>query len=383
MGASELFGAMAAAVAGKSGVGVVIGSRAIQHFTEAKVTLSLDAISTFEVKAPFDPESKLHREAFRPGGRQKACVSRDGSPLVTGMVLAVQPSSSSGERTVTISGYSQPGILADSCLPPSSWSGASYGGKSFKTICKHITGAFGLELKWDSRVVDWKPRETKLQPEGKPWEFLVGLAKEKGVVLCSTAGGALWVRHVEDQAAASAFLEEGCPPVTDKGTLSLSQRPQEWYSDVTVISRAGTSYATGGKAGKGAKNARKNPHWSGEAASPCYLTVKQESTDDADVAKCVAKKLGRMLANYVEVSVPVASWFDASGNIWQPGSVVRLTAPGVMVYAPTNFLIKSVELSTGKDGEVATLKLILPGTYDGTLPSRMPWETTNDPLRFL
>jgi hypothetical protein len=45
-----------------------------------------------------------------------------------------------------------------------------------------------------------------------------------------------------------------------------------------------------------------------------------------------------------------------------------------MIYRETELLIRAVKLHQTAETETATLSLVLPGTFGGTLPKELPWD---------
>jgi hypothetical protein len=45
-----------------------------------------------------------------------------------------------------------------------------------------------------------------------------------------------------------------------------------------------------------------------------------------------------------------------------------------MIYSSYNFLIRKVSFDKTNDSESAILTLIIPGTFEGTIPERLPWD---------
>ena len=54
---------------------------------------------------------------------------------------------------------------------------------------------------------------------------------------------------------------------------------------------------------------------------------------------------------------------------------ISIQAPDIMIFRPTDFIIKSVTLmKDDMGGDVANLPLALPGAYDSTMPEQFPWD---------
>ena len=61
--------------------------------------------------------------------------------------------------------------------------------------------------------------------------------------------------------------------------------------------------------------------------------------------------------------------------MWRKNMAVSLYAADAMIYRETTFLVDNVTIQrSDSDGNVTTLKLVLPGARDGSLPEEYPWE---------
>ena len=79
-----------------------------------------------------------------------------------------------------------------------------------------------------------------------------------------------------------------------------------------------------------------------------------------------------MLAGTVSYTAEVSTWRNQRGELWAPGDTVKVQAPGAMIYDAYDFLIRSI---TFRRQDSATLSLVLPESFDGGTPGRMPWES--------
>jgi prophage tail gpP-like protein len=82
-----------------------------------------------------------------------------------------------------------------------------------------------------------------------------------------------------------------------------------------------------------------------------------------------------MFANAIAYNLQVATWRDASGNLWEPNTIVRVLAPGLMIYRPFDFVVRSVILDKDKEKETATLDVMVPGSFARTAEiGGLPWD---------
>ncbi|MCH9712710.1 MAG: hypothetical protein K0U20_08820, partial [Proteobacteria bacterium] len=156
-------------------------------------------------------------------------------------------------------------------------------------------------------------------------------------------------------------LEQGTAPV-----LSVTPffNPQNYYSHVTgiepvVVGLAGSQYTV------------KNAQLPG-VIRPYTFTAPD--TIDSTVKAAVEATTGRMFGSMVSYSVRVATHRDPAGNRWESNKTLILRAPDAMVYNDYEFVIRSVEFEKDDKTETAILNLVLPGSFSGEIPDKLPWD---------
>ena len=80
-----------------------------------------------------------------------------------------------------------------------------------------------------------------------------------------------------------------------------------------------------------------------------------------------------MFANAISYSIVVQGLRDETGVIWETNRYINLTAPGAFIDNETKFLIKNLVLSKG-ESETTSMNLVLPESYSGEIPKRLPWD---------
>jgi prophage tail gpP-like protein len=182
--------------------------------------------------------------------------------------------------------------------------------------------------------------------------FLAKLAQQQGSVLRSNRAGALVISAPTRPTTPVAIN----PRYTE---LAATFDPQSYFSVVTGVKN---------NVGRSTVN---NPRLSGVTRPHTYAV---DDTQPGSVWAAVQAKVGRMLASAASYTMTLPTWLDATGALWEPGTIVRLQAPRVMIYEPYDLLVRSVALRRGVSGEVAELELVIPEAYTGGTVGRLPWE---------
>lgn len=339
-------------------VAVLINGIRFRYWTQIRVTVALDSMATVELSAPFDPNDQYLRETFRPFTYPSVVVTVGGTPLFTGTLVSSVPAMGSDSVTIAVGAYATPGVLGD-CTPPASAFPLEFIDASLPDIAAQLCEPFGITVQFTS--AGGAPFEqVACEPGQNILDFLTGLAKQRGLVLSSTSAGALVFQKSPSTGQPVAILRQGSSPV-----LSVAPffSPQAYYSHITGVD----SVMVGSE---GSQFTVKNPH--ARALRP--HTFRSPDTEGGDVQESVSAKAGRMFAGVAQYQLKIATWRNPSGGLWLPGDTVQVFAPQAMIYAPYNFLTRSVAFFRDENSTTAELDLVLPGAFSGQMPETLPWE---------
>lgn len=351
-----------------------IGGKEFRGWTNLEVTHSMDTFSSVQITAPFDARNADFRRIFRPFSFQSLEVLADGEPLFTGTLVGVDPGSSSDNSTVALSGYSLPGVLMDSCLPMDRFP-ASFHGLKLPAIAKQLLEPFGLSAVFDADA-GTAFETVRLEPDQTIFDFLVELARQRGLVLSSTAAGELLFQAPADAGIPVARLVDGMPPVLG---VSAEFDPQAYFSHITGIGAPSRLKDTSGARRKDVSPAAKYTVANQWLRGPVrHHNFRAEDTATGDLPAAVDAKMGRMFANAAKWSVDLATWRDPQGAIWEANTTLTLAAPNAMIYRESEFLIRGVTLTQDSESSTAVLDLVLPGAFVEQ-PIELPWEADDAP----
>jgi prophage tail gpP-like protein len=316
-------------------------------------------VSTVELTAPWDSHRHDLREIFRPFKFKSLEVLLGGKHLFTGTVVDISPESNSESSTVSLAGYSLPGVLGD-CTMPGESVPLEFNKQTFVQIMDALTLPFGIdfEVRADTGAAF---KKEALEIDKRPLTFLIELAKQRNVVLSSTPHGQLLCWRSIATGRPVARLEN-----RPAGTVKASFSSQDYFSEVT-------GFCPTTRKKKGSKFRERNP-WLTNVLRP--MAFKLEDTEPGDGPNAVKARLGRMFAAISGYDVEdMPTWRDPQGELFTPNTTIELHAPDVMVYEPYEFLIRTVKLKATAEALTSALGLVLPGAFDGTAPERLPWSS--------
>jgi prophage tail gpP-like protein len=338
---------------------LLIDGELFEGWSELELMLSLDTYSSATFVAPFEPDRREFRDRFRPFTYKPVEIKIGNELLFSGRMLTPHPRASADAVDVTVTAYAMPAVIAD-CMEPASKLPFEFRNLTLRQVISALIEPFDLRLYMTDD--DGPPFDkVALKTDQKVHDFLVDLAQQRGLVLTSTPDGDLLCWKSRAGIAPVARLRDNQEPVTD---IATTFNPQEYYSEIT-----GFAPVRGNK--EGSKYTLQNP-WLREVLRPASVHLQDVVPGDAPTA--TQAKMARMFGNMVSYVVDVATWRDPSARLWEPNSIVTLNAPSAMVYRETELLIRDVRLKQNAETTSASLGLVLPGSFSGDIPERMPWD---------
>lgn len=340
-------------------VAILIDGKRFRYWDKVRIIRAIDTMDIVEFGAPFDSEAPNFRDTFRPFSFKTIVVTVGGTPLFTGTMIAVNPVIENTQKIVSVSGYSLPGVLND-CTSPASSFPLEFDKQGLREIANTLAAPFGVTVEFEADQGAIFERVAN-EPGKKVLAFLTELAKQRNLIISSSSRGSLVFLQSIESGTPVARLQQGASPV-----LSVTPffSPQEYYSHITgmepvVVGLEGSQFTV------------KNPRLQGVTRP---LTFKAPDTLNADVKAAVEAKAGRMFGSMASYSITVATWRDSFGNLWEPNTSIKLTAPDAMIYNEYEFIIRSVEFNRDRATETATLNLVIPGSFSGKIPESLPWD---------
>jgi prophage tail gpP-like protein len=336
--------------------------RRFGEWSEIELSIGLDSYRCASLTGPFDPDRKEMRAAFEPLSFPALTVEIGDELFLTGKGQDVSPSVDATQASVCVTAYSTPFWLTEICAAPELLP-LEFNGLDLKQIAQRLAGSsLGLVVNLDGKA-GAKFQRVKCQPDDDLHGFLAELALQRGFVMSDTASGDLAFRSEGATGSPVARLK-GQP----LGRVSAQFQPGRWFSHITgrACKRSGQQH--------GSKYTQRNELY--RSIFPRHNCASTGDTGSADVPRATKAMVGRMVASSATYTVEdLPTWRDPSGALWKPNTTIQLTAPGAMIYSETELLIRAVKFKQRAEVETATLELVLPGSFGGKLPTRLPWDS--------
>lgn len=370
-------------------VGIVIDGERFENFTEVEFNRSIDTFSTMGFLAPFEADRKEFRKLFRPFSYRSVNGLIEDKVRFTGTLMQADPVITPDSKAVSVSCYSLPAAMCD-CCPPGSAYPLEFKGMTILQIGQTLASKFGLIAKIDANVSDDESahafQKTKLKrgPRGgrgkrgnkfarvalEPGDdahgFLVKLASQIGLVMADNEVGNLVFSDSDATLGKPvAIFKEGQSPFV---ALKPEFHPQAYYSEITAFTPVKVR-------NKGSRHTEFNPFTRGKNIVRPHCFKLDNLLSPADAPAACFQRLGRMFGNMVSWSLEaIPTWRDPYGDLWNPNTTIKITAPDAMIYRETEMLIRDVTLRQDAGGETASLRLVLPGAFSGAMPEFLPWD---------
>lgn len=340
-----------------------IGGKEVKRWAQVRLSNSIDRISDFSFLVPFDASDPEQRKIFKPFSYARVEVFIGKELQFNGTLIEVNPSITPDSVTVVGKAYALPGVLQD-CTASSEAYPIEFDGVKLEEVATVLAEPFSVAVRAEADTgakYDFDA-PVSLSADQKILEFLVGLAKQKNLVISNDAFGVLVFQRPITDGTPVARLEVGVAPL-DKVRPHFNQRG--YYSSVTGIFPTELSFLGGDKYTE--KNVRL-----GNVFRPLSFTVND--SEDAELKTAVVARVSRMFAGMCYYEITVIGWRDENNTLWAPNTILRLKAPSAMVYTDYKFVVTQVEFHKKSGSKYAILRLSLPGAYSGEIPARLPWD---------
>lgn len=334
---------------------LVVESHEFKFWSSFKLNRNIDTLDTFEFDAPYGENAGI-KDIIKPLEFKPCQIFIDDRLATTAVIISVLPTIGDS-NSVSVNGYAKPGVMNDCSISHENYP-IEYRDQTLKQIADDLGGAFGVESVFtaNSGAVFEK---VKPEPGESPFNFLIKLAKDRGFLISSTATGKLLFRKAATNPRTTT-LKQGHTPLL---SVTPNINPQGYYSDITGLAPGSTI--------KDPESVTVN-NTNLKVNRPFVYKVQQKLTG-ADLQNAVKWKIGLMIANAMKYSISVQGLRDEHGRIWETNTYINLTAPGAYVNNETTFIIKNLTLAK-YDSEITTMNLVLPESYSGEIPKRLPWD---------
>ncbi|MBP7735957.1 MAG: hypothetical protein KA369_08295 [Spirochaetes bacterium] len=345
-------------------VSLMVTGQTITLWEDLELTRSFNSIADkFTFSAPWDPTSTKARRLFKPFSYYEAAVYIGGKRVFTGTLMTHRPALGPNKKTITIEGYSKPGILADCPLSPKSWP-FNPSGLTLQQIADKVCQPYNITVKFEASPGSAFNNADKvdLNPDQKCYEFLSKLAIQRGLIMSSSEYGELVFLKTTSKPAIESITGGVWPYLGS----SVTYNGQKRFSEINAL---GTKM----KGGYGEKHTVHDPELEGNGVyRPC--TWKAQDTAPGQLKTAATSYWGRMISSSIDINVEVDGWrLPREKSLWKDNIKINYKCPADMVYDTTEMLTREATLRRNNNSMETRLKLTFPEAYDGKTRGRFPW----------
>jgi prophage tail gpP-like protein len=341
-------------------ISILIDNKLFKFFISYHINFEIDTFDTFTFSAPFDDSQEIYRESFRPFAYKQVSIYYGKDLIFTGVLLAPESSANADKKELTISGYSKPGILNDCMMPISSFP-IELNNQNLYNIASLLCPTYGIQFEFQSAIGN-PFEQVALEIDKNTFSFLSDLAKKRELLISNDQYGKLIFWKSKTGSPVASFKEGEVPFISCKPSFNY----QSFYSHIT-----GVTSTTDAKSS--AKYTYENKYLTKRGILRNYNCTIAD-IKDSEIKKAVIAQAGRMFGESASYELTVQGHRDKNGNLYKKNTLITLLSPGAMVYTESKFLIKSLSMTRGVDGDTSTMSLVLPGAYTGEIPEIFPWE---------
>jgi len=338
-------------------------NRRVEFFHKFNATLKYDAVaSVFSWTFVFDPDNREHIDLACIGHYHLCTIEHEGELILTGQILSQFFHDEPLPQTVTMSGYSLPGVLED-CEIPIEFSTQS-NELTLKNIATQYLKPFGIKFVIDPSVeelMNQEYEETSATRGQSLKSYLSELASQKNIVVSNDKyGRVLFTRPLASQKPICHFKAGE----TKWHGMTLSFDGQAMHSKIFVVNQADIDDTDTGE-GRGIVNP-----FVPIVYRPKTIVMNSDRLDNIDLSPdgkgspAERNALSQELKNFT-LSIRLDRW-DVNGKIIRPGDIVSVTNPRVYMFKKTNWFVEEVALTGDANELLANLKCVLPSVYNGT-----------------
>ena len=327
---------------------VVVGNEELVLETGSVLRTMDTGADGFSASLPFDPTDEKLAELLKPYGYKSTAVYLGEDIVINGILYTIENEfSNSGIRKI-LEGATITANIVDSSLPP------PYEATKIKFIDRATTilEPFGIAVKIDSSVASnlAEPFDrVTAEPNEKVFNHLATLARQRGVLLTCTPEGELLATKAAKGRPVASIQEEAPPQLEYKIRFDgrarfhtyrlLGETPKKHF----ISADANDLLVPSGR---------------------MIVETANESTA-GNIQEAADWARSKRVADTMTFPIPVYSWYDPKGNLWEPNTLVSITAPSMNIPDGFDMLIRSVQYDWSSSGTRAVLNVVPPTVFTG------------------
>lgn len=317
---------------------VEIDGEVFEGFTGVTIDLNLDTIADgFSLVIGYQSLSD-YAPILKRFKYQEIVIKYQNIPVLTGNIIIIEISSGENANTITLSGYSTPGILQDVNMSPTEWP-RQFLNMSFKQIAEKLCTPLGIDIVISSSASDQANvlyKEVEIGITEMIGSFLNNLAQDRSIILSSTGDGELFFDRIESGRDESFNVKKPSNPVT-KNYIKFDG--SALYKNAFLV-RSGSE-----------SKAPKNSTFSFPISdSNRTIVIIQEEDSEQNESKKIENIVKKSLAKAQEYRGSMIGWLNNNNGIVKPGQIFSVVDPSLQILENERHIVRSVKLTSSARG---------------------------------
>lgn len=297
---------------------------------------------------PFDIEDKKLAELLKPYGYKESAVYLGTQLLINGILYNIE-STLSGGSYKELEVWTKTADIIDSSLQPADYEASKV---SLKDRAESLCEPFGISVVVDITALDESNEvfdRVTAEASDTIFSHLVNLARQRGALINCNSAGELTIVKANTNSAPVATLEEGKPPLQD---FAIKFNGRARFHTYLAI-------------GESPKEISFAEAYDELVPEGRFTVVEADDTARGNIQDAANWARSKRVADTLTIPLPVYSWYDPNGILWEPNTIVTVKSPSMGISDGFNFLIRSVEYIFSSDGTPAIINVVPPTVFTG------------------
>lgn len=320
----------------------------------ARVVRTMDtAADGWTATIAYNRDNPTLYELLRPYQYNPSRVYVGGRLVVTGELYNVGIDIGADSIRKDLAGFTSTVGIVDSSAPKPPY---EFKNVKLDQIAERLAEPFQIPV-----IFDGDPggqfKKVVISRTEKVFEFLAKLAKQRSLLVTSTAEGELLFTQANTGAEPVGSLIQGLPPF-QTGRVNFDGRRR--FRGTKAISK---------RRGPKTKSAV-----SKDLVVPLsrFRTFSADDSTSGDVQRAADWDRSKQVGDSLGFKIPVSSWYAPNGELWAENTIVTLRSPEIYCPDGFDFIIRAVEYIFDSSGRTAELSLVPPQVYTGDVVDE-PW----------
>jgi prophage tail gpP-like protein len=318
-------------------------------WTEVEIEASMtEAARTFRLQVSEEgTEAGFMSWQIRPD--DEATIDLDGQRAVTGYIDARQAAYSGDTHTIQISGRSKTADIIDSSVDEE---GGQFNDYKLEAIAQRLAKKHKVKTKTGKEETKEPFKDVQVQPGETVHELVERLARLRGKTVTDDKDGNLVIDEADLDKEAECHLIEGVNILEAAATL----RSDKKFKKVKV---KGQRQGSDEEDDEDVSEVEAETEDEDATRERTLVLLAEEPITKEDAKTRTDQEVARRAAEGIEAEVTVWGWHMFPGKLWEPGAMVHLTSP--MLLVDRKMIVKSLSWKQSDSaGTITVLKLTPP-----------------------